>query len=119
MDGIKWTTIESNSIIKEEWTHVAVTLDGSSIKLYINGHLDYTKSLDSLGSSYGFVTTSHLTSISSEGEILIGAEETTRRGEVNHSAFFSGSLDEFIVEGNLFDENQIKEICEKSQYFSI
>lgn len=116
-DGIKWTTLESNSIIKEEWTHIAVTFDNSSIKLYINGHLDYTKSLDSGGiNSFGFSSASELVS---NGEIIIGAEQTTRRGVVNHSAYFSGSLDEIIIEDKLFDEKQVEELGKNSQYFSI
>jgi len=36
-NGFKWTTIESYSVIEEEWNHVAAKLDGQTISLYLNG----------------------------------------------------------------------------------
>ena len=68
--------------------------------------------------SYGFVSLHEVESISSEKTIMIGAQESTKRGDLKQKGFFSGQIDEVIIEDELFDEQKIQELCEESQYFS-
>ena len=119
-DGIKWTMLESSSSIDEKWTHVAVTLDGPSISLFIDGKLEATKQIQGIPSmnSYGFVSLHEVENISSEKTILIGAQESTKRGELKQKGFFSGQIDEVVIEDELFDEQKIQDLCQESQYYS-
>ncbi len=119
-DGIKWTMLESSSTIDEKWTHVAVTLDGVSLSLFIDGKLESTKQIQGIPgmNSYGFVSLQEVENISSEKTILIGAQESTKRGELKQKGFFSGQIDEVIIEADLFDEQKIQELCQISQYYS-
>jgi len=39
-DGIRWHSVQSQSEINEEWTHLAATFGDSSISLYVNGKLE-------------------------------------------------------------------------------
>jgi len=119
-DGIKWTMLESSSSIDEKWTHVAVTLDGSSISLFIDGKLEATKQIQGIPgiNSYGFVSLQGVENISSEKAILIGAQESTKRGEFKQKGFFSGQIDEVVIEDELFDEQKIQDLCQESQYYS-
>jgi len=119
-DGIKWTMIESSSIIQEEWTHVAVTLDGSSISIYINGNLEGTKQIQRIPgiNTNGFVSIQSIENISSGDQILIGAQQSTDRGTFKKMGFFSGQIDEIVIEDELLDEQKIYDLCHESQYYS-
>ena len=119
-DGIKWTMLESSSTIDEKWTHVAVTLDGASLSLFIDGKLESTKQIQGIPgmNSYGFVSLQEVENISSEKTIMIGAQESTKRGNIYQKGFFSGQIDEVIIEADLFDEQKIQELCQQSQYYS-
>ena len=119
-DGIKWTMLESSSTIDEKWTHVAVTLDGASLSLFIDGNLEATKQIQGIPgmNSYGFVSLHDVENISSEKTILIGAQESTKRGELKQKGFFSGQIDEVVIEDDLFNEQKIQDLCQESQYYS-
>jgi hypothetical protein len=119
-DGIKWTMIESSSTIQEKWTHVAVTIDGSSLNLYINGELEGTKQIQSIPgiSKNGFVSVQSIENIASDDQILIGAQQSTDRGLFKTMGFFSGQLDEIVIEEELFDEQKIHDLCNQSPYYS-
>jgi hypothetical protein len=119
-DGIKWTMLESSSSIDEKWTHVAVSLDGPSISLFIDGKLEATRQIQGIPgmNSYGYVSFQEVENISSDKTILIGAQESTKRGELKQKGFFSGQIDEVIIEADLFDEQKIQELCQISQYYS-
>ena len=67
--------------------------------------------------SYGFVEAQPLENISSESEILIGAQLSTMRGDHKTMGFFSGLVDEVIIENELLGEQQITELCHQSQYY--
>ena len=120
-DGIKWTQLESSSKIAEKWTHIAVTLDEGSLSLFIDGKLESTKQIQGIPgmNSYGYVSLQDVENISSEKTIMIGAQESTKRGEIKQKGFFSGQIDEVIIKAELFDEQKIQELCEESQYFSV
>ena len=119
-DGIKWTMLESSSTIDEKWTHVAVTLDENTLSMFIDGKLEDTKQIQGIPgmNSYGFVSLQDVDSISSEKTIMIGAQESTKRGDLKQKGFFAGQIDEVIIEDELFDEQKIQDLCEESQYFS-
>jgi len=45
-DGIKWYTVESTSQIDEKWTHLVATLSNNIIRIYVDGILEKSVSLD-------------------------------------------------------------------------
>ncbi len=112
--------IESTSTIQEEWTHVAVTLDGPSLSLYINGKLEGSKEIQRIPgiSKNGFVSVQTLENITSDDQILIGAQQSTDRGTFKTMGFFSGQIDEIVIEDELFNEQKIQDLCQESQYYS-
>jgi len=117
-NGFKWTTIESYSVIEEEWTHVAAKLDGQTISLYLNGNLEATKQIEGIPilNSYGYVELGPIDGISSDSPILFGAQQTSRTDDVSTYGFFSGQIDEIVIDNHSFADNEIVELCENSQY---
>jgi len=118
-DGFKWTTIESSSTVDEEWTHIAAKFDGRVISLLVNGNLESAIQLEGIPTlnSYGFVEPQPIDGINSESLILYGAQQTTKRGDISTKGFFSGSIDEIVVDDHGFGYKEILDLCEKSQYF--
>src|SRR6185437_1422716 len=47
-DGIKWTSIQSNSTIPEQWTYLTATFNGTSITLYVNDKLEGTMQISGI-----------------------------------------------------------------------
>ncbi len=120
-DGIKWTMVESLSTIEEEWTHVATTLEGSTMSLYINGNIEATKEIEGIPTmnSYGFLEEKTIENISSDSEIIIGAQESSKRTFQNTMGFFSGLVDEIVILDESLDDQQIFDLCQQSQYYPI
>ncbi len=120
-DGIKWTMIESLSTIEEEWTHVATTLEGSTMSLYINGNIEATKEIEGIPTmnSYGFLEKKTIENISSDSEIIIGAQESSKRTFQNTMGFFSGLVDEIVILDESLEDQQIFDLCQQSQYYPI
>ena len=120
-DGIKWTMIQSTSTVEEEWTHIAATLDDSTISLYINGKPESTKKIEGIPTlnSRGYLEVKSFESISSDSEILIGAQLSSKRGIEKSMGFFSGLVDEVVIEDESLAEEQIDELCQQSEHFSI
>ncbi|MEX1053326.1 MAG: LamG-like jellyroll fold domain-containing protein, partial [Nitrosopumilaceae archaeon] len=81
-DGIKWSTVESTTQIKEEWTHLAATFDGSSIGIYVNGNLESTLPITGILSLTvnGQLELITVDSISSDSDIVIGAYLSEKSG---------------------------------------
>jgi len=119
-NGFKWTTIESYSVIEEEWSHVAAKLDGQTISLYLDGNLEATKQIEGIPiiNSYGYVELGPMDGISSDSAILFGAQQTSRTSDVSTNGFFSGQIDEIVIDNHSFTDNEIVELCENSHYFS-
>ena len=119
-DGFSWNTIESSSTINEEWTHLAATFDGPTIKLYINGNLEASKEIDNIPTlnKYGYVEPKPLEKIYSESDILIGAQQITKRDDISSSGFFSGLVDEILIDNKVLDGKEITELCTESKHFS-
>ena len=120
-NGFKWTTIESYSIVGEEWSHVAAKLDGQTISLYLNGNLEATKQIEKIPilNSYGYVEFVQIDGISYDSAIFFGAQQTSRTGDVSTYGFFSGQIDEIVIDNHSFADNEIVELCKVSPYFSV
>ena len=118
-DGFKWTTIESSSTVEEVWTHIAAKFYGNVISLYINGDLEAAIQLEGVPTlnSYGYIEPQPIEGIYSESMILYGAHQTTKSGEVSTKGYFSGLIDEIVVDDHGFGYKEILDLCEKSQYF--
>lgn len=119
-NGFKWTTIESHSVVGEEWSHVAAKLDGQTISLYLNGNLEAIKQIEGIPilNSYGYVEIGPIDGISSDSAVLFGAQQTSRAGDVSTYGFFSGQIDEIVIDNHSFADNEIVELCKESPYFS-
>ncbi len=117
-NGFQWTTIESYSVIEEEWSHVAAKLDGQTISLYLNGNLEGTKQIEGIPilNSYGYVELGPIDGISSDSPILFGAQQTSRTSDVSTNGFFSGQMDEIIIDNHSLTDQEIVELCENSHY---
>ena len=111
-DGIKWTTVESNSIINEEWTNIAATFNGESIMIYVNGELEGTQQVDGLPiiSVNGKLKTVSVDGIYSDSDIVIGAYLNTNRGETKIQNQFSGIIDDVLLFDTVLGQAQIYEI---------
>jgi len=80
-DGIKWTIVESTSVISEEWTFLSSTFNGESIAIFVNGEKEATQEtpgVPSLSVSGKLVTTT-LENITSEQDIVIGATVSAKK----------------------------------------
>jgi len=119
-NGFKWTTIESYSIVGEEWTHIAAKLDGQTISLYIDGNLQATKQIEKIPilNSYGYVELGPVEGISSDSPVFFGAQQTSRNDGVSTFGFFSGQIDEIVIDNRSFNDYEIVELCQESLYFS-
>ncbi|TAK17178.1 MAG: hypothetical protein EPO37_07285, partial [Nitrosarchaeum sp.] len=119
-DGIKWTSVESTSIIDEKWTQLSATFNGTSIQIYVDGQLESTNTLeDQLTLSVnGKLITTTIDSLSSESDIVIGAYVNTRKGSEQISQEFSGQVDGVSLFNSQLDNSQIKSLYdEKSEYY--
>ncbi len=56
--------------------------------------------------------------LSSEHEIVVGANQYVKKGTLYYKGYFSGLIDDVIVEEQLLDDDQITDLCEQSKYFS-
>ncbi len=118
-DGFKWTIIESSSTVEEVWTHIAAKFYGNVISLYINGNLEAAIQLEGIPTlnSHGYIEPQPIEGIHSESVILYGAHQTTKNGDISTKGFFSGSIDEIVVEDHGFGYKEILDLYDKSQYF--
>ena len=119
-DGIKWTSIESTSAVEQEWTHIAATLDSSKISIYVNGKLEGIKPIDGTTlNSFGFFEPETLETTSSDTQIIIGSEQISQRGQITYKGFFSGLVDEVIIQDVSLEDHQIVDICQQSEYYFV
>ncbi|MDE1845156.1 MAG: hypothetical protein KGI10_07505, partial [Thaumarchaeota archaeon] len=113
-DGIQWHTVESNSTIGEEWTHVVGTFDGKEIGLYVNGQKEAFLPVAGIGMSLsGHLQVKNVTSLQSSADVLIGAEETKRGDEITVKNLFSGSIDEFSIYRYQLKDDEIAALFEQ------
>jgi len=85
-----WGSTSNTAIPFGEWSHVATTYDGTTLKIYINGQLAGSQ-------AYGPINTNTQT------PVLIGARQT----QGNPSALFQGSIDEVQIWNKALSASEI------------
>src|SRR3989442_2749782 len=113
-DGIKWQTVESNTAIPDEWTHLVATFTGSSIAIYVNGNLESTVKTSGVPTVAvnGKLTTKTVDSISSNADIVIGGYYNSLRATSNNK--FSGLIKDVNLHDSLLTPSQILRIYEQN-----
>ncbi|KAF6247875.1 hypothetical protein C6990_01840, partial [Nitrosopumilus sp. b3] len=111
-DGIKWSEIQSNSQIPEEWTHVVASFSNQTLSIYINGQITGTKQIDGILSlSFdGQLETVDIDSISSDSSIVVGAYMTTKSGVLVPNNMFSGMIDDVALFDSAISDTQIEQL---------
>jgi len=99
-DGIKWHTVESNTAIPENWTHLTATFSENTIKIFVNGIQENSKKLNgeySLKSEYGIPIQNSFEYLSSKSDVLVGAFNPSLREGANNQHHFSGLIDDVTL----------------------
>src|SRR3989475_6581811 len=113
-DGIKWQTVESNTAIPEEWTHLVATFTGSSIAIYVNGNLESTIKTSGVltVAVNGKLATKTVASLSSDADIVIGGYYNSLRATSSNK--FSGLIKDVKLYDSLLSPSQIQRIYEQN-----
>jgi concanavalin A-like lectin/glucanase superfamily protein/type IX secretion system substrate protein len=85
-------SIQSNPIIKDQWTHITFTFDGYTSNLYINGALEGTKTSSK----------KQKLNILDNGKIFIGGTDNTNS--------FIGIMDDIRIYSRLLEESEVLDI---------
>ncbi|KKK97128.1 hypothetical protein LCGC14_2655850, partial [marine sediment metagenome] len=94
-DGIKWTTVESNSTIPDDsWTHLTARFNKTAIEIYVNGTLEGTVNHDGVlyVTERGRIELKTVQEITSYKDIVIGASITADMASTAYN-MFSGLID--------------------------
>ena len=130
-DGMKWHTVESQTAIPENWTHLSATFSNNSINISVNGVQENSKKIDgqySLTSEYGVSTQNDFEYLSLKSDVLIGAFNPSLREESSTQNHFSGLIDDvtfydkplFIVHvSELHDTNRTPDVLPVLEFASI
>ena len=116
-DGIKWTTIESTSIITENWSFLSSTFDGDAIAMFVNGTREATKEVVGVPTltTNGKLETTTVENLTSEEDIVIGATITTKNEEPKPSNQFSGEIDDVSLYDYVLNDEQILAMYEQTK----
>ena len=116
-DGIKWTTVESTSVITEDWSFLSSTFNGESISIFVNGTKEGTKEIVGVPTLAinGKLETTAVENISSEEDIVIGASLTTKDNTSKPSNQFSGEIDDVLLYDSVLDDEQIRSMYEQTK----
>ena len=109
-DGIKWTSIQSNSTIPEQWTYLAATFNGTSITLYVNDKLEGTMQISGIPTitKSGYLETKIIQNITSNADTVIGSYHDSIRSSTSN--VFSGQLSGVRLYDTLLTPAQINQI---------
>jgi len=109
-DGIKWTSIQSNSTIPEQWTYLAATFNGTSITLYVNDKLEGTMQISGIPTitKSGYLETKIIQNITSNADTVIGSYHDSIRSSTSN--VFSGQLSSVHLYDSLLTPAQINQI---------
>src|SRR5579885_2916531 len=109
-DGIRWDTVNSTVSIGQNWNNLVATFNGSSIALYVNGTLQSSVPLTNMItiSEKGDLATKDSTDLSSNADIVIGAQyDSTRKAA---SSQFSGLISNVNLYDSLLNPFQIQSL---------
>jgi len=113
-DGIKWHTIQSKSLVNEEWTHIAATFSDSSISLYINGEKESTlENITTVSIKEGKIIPVSLQTLSPESDMFVGASQNS--GDEFPSNYYSGLIDSIEIFDSALGLEQINLLNEKNR----
>ncbi|MGB9003523.1 MAG: LamG domain-containing protein [Nitrosotalea sp.] len=109
-DGIKWTTVQSYSIIPERWTHLTATFNGTSIKLYVNSNLEGTTPILGIPTitASGYLETKTVQNLTSNSAAVIGGYHDSVSSQTSH--LFSGEISNVSLYDSLLTQTQINQI---------
>ncbi len=108
-DGIKWTEVTSSSAIPEQWTHLAATFNGTTIRIYVNGALDGSARVGPVPALVdGILVTRTSQNIVSNDNVTIGAYYEKERGETRN--LFSGAISDVNLYGTALSPDQVQQI---------
>ncbi|MGI0059670.1 MAG: LamG domain-containing protein, partial [Nitrosotalea sp.] len=114
-DGIRWQTVQSTSVIPEQWTHIAATFDPSSISIYVNGTKESTVPVSGVSSIAinGKIVNKTIDQLSSDSDVVIGASiDTTSQSS---SSQFSGLIKDVSMYNSVLSESQIQQLYASGQ----
>ena len=96
-NGIQWFTANSTSRLGQNWSNLAATFNGTTIKIYVNGTLEGTSPVVGLPvlTVRGQMSTATLSNLTSSSDILIGASIHQARDAINN--LFSGSISDVTL----------------------
>ena len=116
-DGIKWTTVESTSIISENWNFLSSTFDGDNIGIFVNGTREATQEVVGVPTltTNGKLDTTTVENLTSEEDIVIGATITTKNEEQKASNQFSGEIDDVSLYDYVLADEQIIAMYEQTK----
>jgi len=98
----------SYNLFDDEWHHVAMVYDGSSITLYVDN-----------SSSSGYTDANIGTSVPSSTQSGAGADSRiASRGDIASGFFFEGSLDDVAIFNSALTSTQIADIYNNDTYHS-
>lgn len=89
--------VSSGTVPPNVYTHVAVTIQGSTLQFYINGALDSTRSYNVARNA-------------TAGRLTIGAAEATGCGGSGVCSFFGGQIDEFSIYNRAVSASEVSAI---------
>ncbi|MBI3638691.1 MAG: hypothetical protein HY223_00055 [Thaumarchaeota archaeon] len=112
-NGIKWYTAQSIRQIPQEWTHLAGTFNGTSVCIYVNGKIEQCDTLpETFISIRGNLTTTKLSNLTSDSDVVIGAYVNGLRDKVSNQ--FNGLIDNVELYNSFLQLSQIDEIYNKN-----
>ncbi|KFM18079.1 Concanavalin A-like lectin/glucanase protein, partial [Marine Group I thaumarchaeote SCGC AAA799-P11] len=116
-DGIKWTTVESTSVITEDWSFLSSTFDGEYIGIFVNGTREGTQEVAGVPTltTNGKLDTTTVENLTSEEDIVIGATVTTKDEQTKASNQFSGEIDDVSLYDYVLDDEQILAMYEQTK----
>ncbi|WP_148550683.1 LamG domain-containing protein [Candidatus Nitrosotenuis cloacae] len=109
-DGIRWTDLFGRNQINS-LTLITAVVNNTQISLYINGTLHDSKEIpDSIIISDGALTLTPAEVANSGSEIIVGAYQSTLRGESQLTNKFSGTIQEPLIYPRALSDSEIKEL---------
>jgi hypothetical protein len=117
-DGIKWHSVQSKSAITQNWTHLAATYSGNTIKIFVNGLAENSVKTDldsSINYDNGIAELIEFDYISSKSDVLIGAFNPSIREESATQHHFSGLVDEITLYDKLLTATNISDLYQNNR----